>query len=38
MGRTLDQVIADLPRERQERIAARTRELITEEMSLRELR
>lgn len=38
MGRSLDQVIALLPRERQERIEARYRELKQEVESLRELR
>ena len=38
MGRTLDQVIASLPPERQESIEARYRELKQEVESLRELR
>jgi transcriptional regulator with XRE-family HTH domain len=38
MGRTLDQVIAELPSERQERIEARYRELKQEVEGLRELR
>ena len=38
MGRTLDQVIAELPPERQERVDARYRELKQEVEGLRELR
>jgi DNA-binding XRE family transcriptional regulator len=38
MGRTLDQVIAELPPERQERVEARYRELKQEVEALRELR
>jgi helix-turn-helix protein len=38
MPRTLDQVIADLPEGERAQIAARARELIAEEMSLRQLR
>ena len=38
MGRTLDQVIAELPPERRERIDARYRELKQEVEGLRELR
>jgi predicted XRE-type DNA-binding protein len=38
MGRTLDQVIAELPPERQEHIEARYQELRQEVESLRELR
>jgi DNA-binding XRE family transcriptional regulator len=38
MARTLDEIIAALPENRREKIAARTRELIAEELSLRELR
>jgi hypothetical protein len=38
MGRTLDQVIAELPPERQERIEARYQELRQEVEGLRELR
>jgi transcriptional regulator with XRE-family HTH domain len=38
MGRTLDQVIAELPPERRERVEARYRELKREVEALRELR
>jgi hypothetical protein len=38
MGRTLDQVMAELPPERQERVEARYRELKQEVEGLRELR
>ncbi|HEY3910188.1 MAG TPA: XRE family transcriptional regulator [Stellaceae bacterium] len=38
MGRTLDQVIAELPPERRERVEARYRELKQEVEGLRELR
>jgi DNA-binding XRE family transcriptional regulator len=38
MGRTLDQVIAELPHERRERVEARYRELKQEVDGLRELR
>ena len=38
MGRTLDQVIAELPPERRERVEARYQELKQEAESLRELR
>lgn len=38
MGRTLDQVIAELPLERRERVEARYRELKQEVEGLRELR
>ena len=38
MGRTLDQVIAELPPERRERVDARYRELKQEVEALRELR
>jgi hypothetical protein len=38
MGRTIDEVIAALPRERQDRIDARYRELKQEVESLRQLR
>ena len=38
MGRTLDQVIAELPPERQERVEARYQELKQEVEGLRELR
>jgi transcriptional regulator with XRE-family HTH domain len=38
MGRTLDQVIAELPPDRQERVDARYRELKQEVEGLRELR
>ena len=38
MGRTLNQVIAELPPERQERIEARYQELKQEVEGLRELR
>ena len=38
MGRTLDQVIAELPPERQERVDARYRELKQQVEGLRELR
>ena len=38
MGRSLDEIIAGLPLERQERIEARYRELKQEIESLRELR
>ena len=38
MGRTLNQVIAELPSERQERIEARYQELKQEVEGLRELR
>lgn len=38
MARTLNEVIASLPRPERARIEARARELIAEEMSLQELR
>jgi hypothetical protein len=38
MARTLDEVIGGLPKARRVRIEARARELIAEEMSLRDLR
>lgn len=38
MARTLKQVIATLPKGERAKVAARTRELIAEEMSLRDLR
>jgi DNA-binding XRE family transcriptional regulator len=38
MGRTLDEVMAKLPRARRAKIEKRARELIAEEMSLRALR
>lgn len=38
MGRTLDQVMADLPPERRERVERRYRELKEEVEGLRELR
>lgn len=38
MPRSLTEVIASLPKEEQEKIEARSRELIAEEMSLQELR
>lgn len=38
MARTLDDVIASLPQAERDKIAARARELIAEEMSLQELR
>ena len=38
MGRTLNDKLAQLPRERRERIEMHASELIAEEMSLRELR
>ena len=38
MGKTLTEKLAELPRERRDRIDRRARELIAEEMSLRELR
>jgi transcriptional regulator with XRE-family HTH domain len=36
--KTLDQIISNLPAERRERIAARTKQLIAEETALRSLR
>jgi len=38
MARTLNEVIADLPKEERKKIAARSAQLIAEEMSLRDLR
>ena len=38
MARTLNEVVASLPRRERTRIEARTRALIAEEMSLRDLR
>jgi DNA-binding XRE family transcriptional regulator len=38
MGKTLEEIMNRLPKERQERIEAMAAELIAEEMSLRELR
>jgi DNA-binding XRE family transcriptional regulator len=38
MGKTLEEMMSQLPKERQERIEAMAAELISEEMSLRELR
>ena len=38
MARTLDQVIADLPSDQQQEIAAQASRLIEDEMTLRELR
>lgn len=38
MGRTLDDMIATLPAARRKRVQRRTRELIREELSLRDLR
>ena len=38
MGRTLEQVIADLPAELRAKVKARTAELIAEELSLQDLR
>jgi hypothetical protein len=38
MGKTLTEKLAELPRERRDRIDHRARELIAEEMSLQELR
>lgn len=38
MGRTIDQKLAELPRARREKIAARATELIAEELSLQDLR
>jgi predicted transcriptional regulator len=38
MGKTLEEMMSQLPKERQERIEAMAAELIAEEMSLRELR
>lgn len=38
MGRTLAEIMRDLPSERREKIERRAQELIAEEMSLRELR
>ena len=38
MGRTLNEKLTELPQQRRAKIEARTAELITEEMSLRELR
>jgi hypothetical protein len=38
MARTLNEVIASLPKRERARVEARARELIPEEMSLQELR
>lgn len=38
MGRTINQIIASLPRARRAKIRARTKELVAEEMTLRALR
>lgn len=38
MGRSLDDVLAAMPRERRARIAARAAAIMAEEMSLRDLR
>ena len=38
MGKTLEEMMSHLPKERQEKIEAMAAELIAEEMSLRELR
>jgi DNA-binding XRE family transcriptional regulator len=38
MARTLSEVIADLPRDQQQDIAARAAQLIEDEMTLRDLR
>jgi hypothetical protein len=38
MGKTLEEMLNELPKERQERIEAMAAELIAEEMFLRELR
>jgi hypothetical protein len=38
MGKTLEEMMSHLPKERQEKIEAMAAELIAEEMSLRKLR
>lgn len=38
MGRTLDQMIAELPPGRRKKVASRAKELIADEMSLQDLR